>query len=425
MRGRRSAIRRTAAALGGLLLFLVLLPALAGAQSVGTPPPTPVPPAGSLSPFPSVLRTPSPSGRPPEIRAGSAVLADLDTGQVLFARNPDQRRPIASLTKIMTALLVLQNTRGTDVVTVSEQAAAPQHAAGLSVLGLRAAEQLPVSELMYALLLQSANDAAVALAEHVGGTVEGFVRLMNEKAAALGMRATTRFSSPNGLDDRGYSTAQDLLTMTRAGYRFPRFAQIVATQFHDIPSPDGEPRRIQNRNVLLWLYPGAVGVKTGFTSAAGYNVIAAAERDGRRLVAVVLGEPGEPFSDAAALLDYGFEGFERRTLIEAGESFGTVPIDGHRVTVVAKGGLAKLVPVEGMPDLVRAVSVDEGVAFPPAVGERVGEVRVSVPGFHLGRVPLVVSLVPPPPPPPPGPWWLRAMSAVTHAVGGILDALLG
>jgi D-alanyl-D-alanine carboxypeptidase (penicillin-binding protein 5/6) len=324
----------------------------------------------------------------------------------------------------MTALLVLQNTRGTDVVTVSEEAAAPQHAAGLSVLGLQAAEQLPVSELMYALLLQSANDAAVALAEHVGGTVEGFVRLMNEKAAALGMRATTRFSSPNGLDDRGYSTAQDLLTMTRAGYRFPRFAQIVATQFHDIPSPDGEPRRIQNRNVLLWLYPGAVGVKTGFTSAAGYNVIAAAERDGRRLVAVVLGEPGEPFSDAAALLDYGFEGFERRTLIEAGESFGTVPIDGHRVTVVAKGGLAKLVPVEGIPDLVRAVSVDEGVTFPPAVGERVGEVGVLVPGFHLGRVPLVVSLVPPPPPPPPGPWWLRAMSAVTHAVGGILHALL-
>ncbi len=416
---------RRSAAWAAALLALILLPGLAVAQSLETPPPTPVPPAGSPSPFPSVLHTPSPSAGPPEIRAASAILADLDTGQVLYAKNPGERRPIASLTKIMTALLVLQSTKATDVVTVSEDAAVPQGSAGLSELGLRPGEQLPVSELMYALLLQSANDAATALAEYVGGTVENFVDLMNEKASRLGVHAGTRFYSPNGLDDRGYSTAQDLVTLTRAAFRYPRFAQIVATEFHDIASPTGENRHIQNRNVLLWLYPGAIGVKTGFTTAAGYCVVAAAEREGRRLVAVVLGEPGEPFSDAAALLDYGFDGFEEHMLVEFGESFGTVPIDGHRVTVAAAEDLSKLVPVDGISKLTRAVQVDPEVTFPPAVGERVGEVRVSVPGFRLGRVPLVVSRVPPPPAPSGGPWWRRAASAVTAAVVSVLHALMG
>ena len=167
-----------------------------------------------------------------------------------------------------------------------------------------------------------ANDAAVALAEHVSGSVDGFVRLMNRTADHLGMR-DTRFYSPSGLDDRGRSTARDLITLTRADYAYPEFARIVRTKFFDVPSPRGKARHIQNRNVLLWLYPGAIGVKTGYTAKAGFCLVAAAERDGLRLVAVVLGAPNEPFSDAATMLNYGFTAFERRTFVRAGDDLGS------------------------------------------------------------------------------------------------------
>lgn len=408
----------------GLLSAVLGLSSLAGAQTGETPPPTPVPPTGSPSPFVTVLRTPPPSLRAPEIGAAAAVLADLRSGQVLFVDNADQRRPVASLTKIMTALVVLERTDMKDVVTVSDESAASGVFAGLSKLGLRAGEQISVRELSYALLLQSANDAADALAEHVSGTVEAFVSQMNARAVRLGL-ADTRFFSPGGLDDRGYSTARELVTLTQAAYRHPGFDRIVGTRFHEIPSTTGEPRLVQNRNVLLWLYPGAIGVKTGFTSAAGFCVVAVAERDGRVLVAVVLGASGEAFSDAAALLDYGFGAFEERALVEEGESFGVLTLGGRPVPIVAQSALTGLVPLAGAPEPVRRVRLEPAVAFPPVPGEVVGGVTVALDGVRLGRVSLVVASVPPPPPPPPGPWWRRTISAVAGAVGGLLHALLG
>ncbi len=331
MASRTPAIRRTLPLLIPLALALAL-PFAAFAQSVQTPPPTMVPVPGggvSPSPFPTVLHTPAPSTQAPRIGAAAAVLADLDTGQVLFAQNADQRRPIASLTKIMTALLVLQRTKPSDVVVVSAQVADPAPVPGVSNLGLEPGERISIEQLLYALILQSANDAAVALAERASGSVPAFVDAMNGAARALGAR-DTRFESPNGLDDDGFSTAADILTITRAAYEEPLFAKIAATKVHEVPPPQpgGTPRVIQNRNVLLWLYPGAIGAKTGFTSAAGYCVVGVAERDGLRLVSVVLGDTSEPFSDAAALLNYGFDGFERRLLVEEGEPFGTVPIQG-------------------------------------------------------------------------------------------------
>lgn len=427
MSARRGAIRRTAAAMAGLMAFLVVLPALAGTRSGTAPPPTPVPvpPNGSPSPspFPAVLHTPAPSAAAPAIGAAAAVLEDLDTGQLLFAKNPDARRPIASLTKIMTALLVLERTRPTDLVTVGADALAPASAIGLAELGLQAGEEIAVGELLYALLLQSANDAAIALAEHLSGTVDAFVSAMNARAARLGLR-NTMFRSPSGLDDDGFSSARDLATLTRAAYRLPGFARIVRTKFHDVPSPTGPDRHIQNRNVLLWLYPGAIGVKTGFTTAAGLCVVATAQREGLRLVAVVLGDRAEPFSEAASLLNYGFAGFEHRVLVQDREVFGPIPIDGHPVPVVANGGLSGLVPVGAASSLSQRVRAIPGVLYPPASGERVGAVTVSVPGLRIGSVPLVVASVPPPPPPPAGPWWRRAFAAVVRAASGVLHALL-
>jgi D-alanyl-D-alanine carboxypeptidase (penicillin-binding protein 5/6) len=407
------------------MLFAVL-PALGDTQAADVPPPTMVPVAGggmSPSPFPSVLRTPAPSTQPPEVRAASAVLVDLDSGQVLFAKDPHQRRAIASLTKIMTALLTLERTTPSEIVTVSPEASDPGPTVGISQLGLVPGERISVQQLLYALLLQSANDAALALAEHISGTVEDFVKAMNSRAKRLGL-TDTRFTSPNGLDDTGYSSAFDLAKLTRLAYEEPMFARIVRTKYREIPAPDGEPRVIQNRNVLLWLYPGAIGVKTGYTSRAGFCVVGAAEQNGLRLLAVVLGEPGEPFSDTAALLNYGFTAFERRTLVHADEQLVSVPIDGRHVWVAAGSDLVGLVPVDA--EVRREVSVDPGVSFPPGVGETVGDLTVTVPGLRVGTVPLVVVSVPgPSPPAEPGPWWRRAASSVVSALDGVLSALFG
>jgi serine-type D-Ala-D-Ala carboxypeptidase (penicillin-binding protein 5/6) len=412
--------------LGAVASILALSFGAARAQTPAPSPPPPTPvvqPNGqtSPSPFPSTLRTPAPTTQPPEVRTGSAVLVDLDTGQVLFDLERNERRPIASLTKIMTALLVVERAGLTDVVTVSENAASGQ-VSGISGLGLEAGERIRVNELLYALLLQSANDAALALAEHVSGTVEAFVDQMNARAEQLGM-TRTRFASPNGLDDSGYSSAADLVRLTRAAFRSRGFASVVATRTHAVGSLDAKPRIVQNRNVLLWLYPGAIGVKTGFTSPAGFCIVAAAERDDERLLAVVLGEPGEPFSDAAALLNYGFTAFERRTLVRAGESLGSVDVDGQSVSVRAGATLRGLVPVTGT--ISRALALDDRVGYPPARGEQIGVVRVSSGSEVLGQVPLVVTRVPAPPPPEPGPWWARAAGAVVEAGGGVLDAMFG
>ena len=390
------------------------------------PPPTPVvlPGGGtSPSPFPSTLRTPRPSPtEPPDLRAASAVLLDLDTGQILHAIAPTEKRPIASLTKIMTAYLVLSRVSPNDVVTVSADAASGR-IAGISGLGLLEGERIRVHELLYALLLQSANDAAVALAEHVSGDVETFVAAMNRTAQRLGL-SRTRFASPNGLDDTGYSTARDLARLTRAAYRLPGFGSIVATRFHTIPAPQGDPRVVQNRNALLWLYQGAAGVKTGFTSAAGFCIVATADRGDQRLLTVILGEPGEPFSDAAALLNYGFAAFDRRSLVQDGDDLGRVEIDGRPVTVRAGASLEALVPTGAR--VSRRLQVFPGVRFPPGRGQAIGSVVIGVPGMTVGVVPLLVTAVDPPPPlEEDRPWWRRAFGALVEAGGALLEGVFG
>jgi serine-type D-Ala-D-Ala carboxypeptidase (penicillin-binding protein 5/6) len=417
-------IGRVALAVAVGVLAQASIIGLASAQ-LAPPPPTPVPPDGSLSPFPQALATPSDAALPPAVSAPTAILADLDTGQVLFAKEADTKRPIASLTKIMTGLLVLERSQPSDVVTVGEDASIPEDdRPGISALGLEVGEQISVENLLYALLLQSANDAAVALADHVAGSEPRFVRDMNARAAALGMRRT-RFRSPNGLDDRGYSTARDLMTLTRAAMAIPAFGTIVATQFHTIPGPNGIDRHIQNRDVLLWLYEGATGVKTGYTSRAGYCVVATAERDGRRLVAVALGAPGDAFSDVATLLDHGFAAFTEHSFVTAGEPNGVVTLPGGSVPVEVGADLSALVPIVALAGVRKQVVVDPSAAYPPAPGERVAWLKITLPGLTVGRVPLVVSSVPPPPPIDDRPWWERAAGAVVGAIGATVEAVQG
>jgi len=243
---------------------------------------------------------------PPRVRAPSAVLVDLASGRELFDRHPARRRPIASLAKIMTALVVLDHAPLSEVATVSRRAT---RAAPIDI-GLKRGERMTVRDLLYGLLLWSGNDAAVALAEHVGGSVRRFLRMMNDEARALGL-GRTRFVSPNGLNDRGYSTARDVAILARFALADRTFASFVATRRHRIPGPRTQVHRLRNLNAMLFRYPGATGVKTGYTRAAGTCVVASASRAGHEMLAVVLGDPSgdgwrAAYRDATRLLDYGF-----------------------------------------------------------------------------------------------------------------------
>ncbi len=243
---------------------------------------------------------------PPEVTATSWILYDATYDITLASREADAERPMASTTKIMTALVALERNDPDELVTVSRRAAA----VGEAEIGLVPGEQFLLRTLLTTMLVRSANDAAVAVAEHVGGDVETFVDLMNAKASELGLEHT-HFANPHGLDARGhYSSARDLLTMARTAMQNPEFARAVRTRRVALrPAPDGTERVAESTNRLLVSYPGAIGVKTGFTGGAGLVLVAAAERDGRRLYAVVMGSegPGAHFADASALLDYGFE----------------------------------------------------------------------------------------------------------------------
>lgn len=226
--------------------------------------------------------------------ASAAVLMDADTGQVLYDHNGSRRMLIASTTKIMTALVVLEHAAPDDVITVT-----PDHMAEGSSMYLRAGETVRVEELLYGLLLCSGNDAALALTECAGGLTP-FVALMNEKAAALGM-AHTSFANPNGLDADGhYSTARDMAVLAAAAVENPTFRRICSSRSVTIGQ-----RTMENHNRLLRQVEGCVGLKTGYTRAAGRTLVSCTERDGCRLVAVTL-QDGNDWADHAALYDYGF-----------------------------------------------------------------------------------------------------------------------
>ncbi len=411
---------RAAAVASAILVIAVAINAGAAARTA-VPPATPVPPHGSPSPFPTTLATPADTTSAPTIDAGGALLADPDTGQILFAKDPRTKRPIASITKLMTALLARKDLPLHGMVTVDHAAVFDRRSFGAtSVLGLKAGERISVENLLYGLLLASANDAAVALAIAADGSEDAFVRQMNEEAEELGMR-DTHFASASGLDDDGDSTPRDLLLLTRAVNADPVLRTMTDTKVRRIPSPKGPDRVIQNRNVLLWLYAGAIGTKTGSTSGAGQCVVATASRDGRDLVAIVLHAPDEPFSDAAALLDYGFDGWRPDTLVHAGDAAGEATIRGGTVPVIAASGLSALVPVV---DDGRAqhVVVDPRAAYPPAPQERVATLVFAAGPTVIGSVPLIVSDVPPPPTTS-GPWWIRTADAVAGAVADAVRAI--
>jgi len=423
-------VRRPAAAsAAAILLPLILLVQIAARGALGpqaAPPPTPIPPNGSPSPFVSRLATPADPVPVPRVEASAAVMMDLGSGQILFQRGQGVAQPVASLTKLMTAVLVLEAEEGRLDRTVRVHPGAVfdggDYGVG-STLGLRSDERVSVRGLLVGLLLGSANDAAEALAIEESGSVGAFVDAMNARARALGMSGT-RFSSPHGLDDGGRSSAADLLLLLEAAREQPVFRSLVARRFAIVRSRSEPPRRIQNRNVMLWLYPGATGVKTGFTAGSGFCLLATARRGDRELAVVMLGGRDEVFSDTAALLNHGFAAYERRTLVAEGASLGSVRVRGGEVPVVAGAGLEALVRVRESGAIDRILTTFPAAAYPPRSGSEVGTLRLTLGGVTLGQVPILAADLPPPSEPA-GSWWGRAAGALSGAVRAVVAGFLG
>lgn len=335
----------------------------------------------------AIAQIQSPLPQPPQapsIVGKAGILIDQVSGQVLWAKNPDLQLAPASTTKILTALLAIENCRLEDTVVVSQSVVGID---GTSVY-LKPGEKHSLRDLLYAMLLNSANDAAVAIAEHVAGSVPRFVEMMNQKAASLGA-THSHFVTPNGLPAPGhYTTARDLATIARVAMQNPTFRQIVATKTYHWQGQEWQTTLI-NTNKLLASYSGSTGIKTGYTSEAGQCLVGSASRGGRSYLAVVLGSSGNNvWSDVARLLDYGFNNFSQLQLVKAGEIVGSLKVNGKEVAVQAKDSLVYSSPAGQLNQVNYRLVVDRA-RLPLKAGDQLGHLVVSVNGQQVGVVPAV------------------------------------
>lgn len=325
----------------------------------------------------------------PQVSAQSAILLDINNGQILYGKKHRQPRPMASTTKIMTAAVALAGADVKGKVTVSPQAAA----VGESSMYLEPGEELNLEQLLYGALLRSGNDACVAIAEHVAGTEGTFVQLMNEKAVLLGAEATS-FSNTNGLPAADhYTTALDLALFTRYALNDPAFCRIVKTRARVVESPNGISHYLKNTNKLLWRYPGADGVKTGTTEAAGKCLVASATKGDRRLVAVIL-NGSDRFEDAGRLLDYGFNTFKVVPVVYSDAIYDRVKVTGgvsNAVPVRAAGDIVVNMRVDETDRLEKKVTLIRNINAPVEEGQALGKIVVLLNGAEIGATDIVAA----------------------------------
>ena len=341
-----------------------------------------------------------------EVEAKAALLIDPDTEELLYARNIHERLYPASLTKIMTCLLVLESLdRGEiarDTVLTASDVAVNSIPPDGSTAGIKAGEELTVESLLYCIMLSSANEGCNILAEGVAGSIDAFVDRMNAKAQAIGCE-DTNFVNTNGLpDDYHYTTAWDLYLITKEARTHADFMPIVSTIYFEVPATNlSEPRKLYTTNFLVssyrtsyYLYQGAQGIKTGSTSAAGYCLVSSATRSGRSLLSVVLGaervtlEDGtvltKSFTETAKLFDWGFDNFRRQVILDAGELVAEVPVElsqqQNSVKVHPAWEVDRLLPkdLDPVKDIDREVIFDaESVDAPVAKGQVLGQIVLS------------------------------------------------
>ena len=359
-------------------------------------------PAASPSPAPATLppvsAAPLLEDAPMPLDCAAALLMEADSGQVIFEMNADAPRPVASVTKLMTILLTLEALDAgrigvDDPVTISQTAAGM----GGSQILLDVGERQSAGALLKCMIVGSANDAAVALAEALYGGEDACADAMNRRAAQLGL-ADTRFVNCTGLPAEGqHTTARDVAALSRQVFAHPRYFDYSGVWMEDVDHGDGRVTQLVNTNRLIRLYDGCDGGKTGSTKEAGYCVSATARRGGMRLIAVVLGAPTgkERFALAERMFDYGFANYRRYPVAARGTRIrGGLPVSGGAKASVAlalDGDLTLLVDKGGEQRVRLTPDLPEAVSAPVAAGQRVGSVRVTLDGREVARIPVVAT----------------------------------
>jgi D-alanyl-D-alanine carboxypeptidase (penicillin-binding protein 5/6) len=332
--------------------------------------------------------------RPPRcnVEVPAAIVIEVSTGGVACATNPDERRPIASTTKLMTALLTLERAKLSDVYTAADYQPSPAE----SQIGLERGERMSVRDLMRGLLVESANDAAVTLAEGVSGSRKAFVRAMNRRARQLGLD-NTHYANPIGLDEPGnYSSARDLVLLARV-LRTNRFFRTTVDRPSVRLTTGNRPRTFDNRNTLVRNTSWVNGVKSGHTSQAGYVLVGSGLRSHIQMVSAVLGTPSLAARDAAtkALLERSFQKFQRITVVRRGTVMTRVPIRyrrGAELSLAAGRTVRRIVPRGQRDDVdTRIVGKPDDVAGPILAGKALGTVEILQNGRVVGSVPLVAA----------------------------------
>ena len=328
------------------------------------------------------------------LNAKSAILMEEATGNILYESNPDERLPIASVTKVMTMLLIMEAVDSgkislDDMVTVSENAMSY----GGSTMFLETGEQLTVNDMLKGIAVASANDGCVAMAEHLAGSESAFVDMMNEKAKELGME-NTHFMNTNGLDeDDHYSSARDVAIMSRELMKHETIFNYTSIWMDTLR---GGKFQLANTNKLIRFYDGANGLKTGSTSKALCCLSAAAKRNDMQLIAVVLGAPtsAERFASAKSLLDYGFANYAVNTQITAGDEVQKIAVEkgvDEEVGVVAGDSCSTLVKKGQEDNITKEIKIDETITAPIEAGQKIGTMTISRDGEVIADIDLNAS----------------------------------
>lgn len=340
----------------------------------------------------------------PSISSPSAILIDAKTGRVLYEKEADTKRFPASTTKIMTAILCIEHGNLDDIITIGTNPSLVER--GSSQIYLIPGEQLTLEQLLYAMMLESANDAAVAIAEHISGSVEEFAKLMNKRAKELGAE-NTNFVNPNGLhDDMHVTTARDLALIAKYGMTLPKFREVVNTVKYTIPETNKQPVRdyITNTNKLIWKanktysYEYAIGIKTGYTVKAKNNLVAGAQKDDMELISVVMNENGisnssNVYTATKELFEYGFNNYSNKALLTEGQIVTTVtlPDSEEKINLLSSENFNLLVSNDEISKIESTITVNDDIKKPINKSQVLGFISYSIGGRVIEKIDLLSS----------------------------------
>ncbi len=321
------------------------------------------------------------------VSAEYACVIERDSAEIVYSKNANVKYPMASTTKIMTALIALENSDMTDIVTASKNAASQE---GSSIY-LRANDRIHMEDLIYGLMLNSGNDAAVAIAEHIAGNTEEFAKMMTKRANEIGA-VNTQFKNPNGLDADGhYTTAYDLALITREAMKNPTFREIVSTKSKKVTlENNGADIYLSNHNKMLKIYDGANGVKTGYTRATGRCLVSSAQRNDMNFIAVTLNAPND-WTDHKNMLDYAFNGYERKTVLKKDDVIKTMQIQGGKLEVGIENDVDITARKSGESTCEAVLHLSDSLKAPINKNEKVGIVEIKQNGTVIRKEDIIAK----------------------------------